>query len=118
VQKILAYLKKTPDLPLILGGSSPDTIGELGLTAYCDSNWETDRSTSGFLVFYGSSPIAWSSKRQAVVASSSVYAELISVYHTSAEIVWMRNVLDFLGQVLPFSTLTAKERLLTLRIIR
>jgi hypothetical protein len=101
VQKILAYLKKTPDLPLILGGSSPDTIGELGLTAYCDSNWETDRSTSGFLVFYGSSPIAWSSKRQAVVASSSVYAELISVYHTSAEIVWMRNVLDFLGQVLP-----------------
>ncbi len=65
------------------------------------SNWETDRSTSGFLVFYGSSPIAWSSLRQAVVASSSVYAELISVYHTSAEIVWMRNVLDFLGQVPP-----------------
>ena len=101
VQKILAYLKKIPDLPLVLGGNSPDTIGELGLTAYCDSNWETDRSTSGFLVFYGSSPVAWSSKRQAVVASSSVYAELISVYHTSAEIVWMRNVLDFLGQVLP-----------------
>ncbi len=36
-----------------------------------------------------------------MVASSSVYAELISVYHTSAEIVRMRNVLDFLGQVLP-----------------
>ncbi len=52
-------------------------------------------------MFYGSSPVAWSFKRQAVVASSSVYAELISVYHTSAEIVWMCNVLDFLGQVLP-----------------
>ncbi len=29
------------------------------------------------------------------------YAELISVYHTSAEIAWMRNVLDYNGQVLP-----------------
>ncbi len=52
-------------------------------------------------MLYGSSLVAWASKRQSVVASSVVYSEMISLYHASTEIVWMCNVLNFLGQALP-----------------
>jgi hypothetical protein len=101
VQKILAYLKGTSAQPLVLGGFSSSSSGSPEMTAYCDANWESDRSVSGFLILLGESPITWASKRQSIPATSSTYAEWISLYHTSTEMVWLTNVMNFLRQELP-----------------
>lgn len=92
VQKILAYLKNTPNLELKLDGNDP-----LILMGYSDSDWagdkDTSKSTTGYVFSLGSSPISWTSKTQKTVATSSTYAEYIAQYHTATEAIWLRQLL-------------------------
>ena len=45
----------------------------------------------------GDSPVAWSSKQQAVVALSSCEAEYLACTHAACQIIWMRQLLEELG---------------------
>jgi hypothetical protein len=68
--------------------------------AMSDSDWgmgDDCKSISGFIVLLGLSPIAWSSKQQAVVALSSCEAEYILVTHCTRDILWFRNFFAELG---------------------
>lgn len=51
------------------------------------------RSTTGFVVFLGSNPISWHSKKQGSVARSSTEAEYRALPNTTANISWIRKVL-------------------------
>lgn len=70
-KRILRYLKNNPSQGILLTSSSQ--------ASYCDSDWVgcpmTRRSTTGFCILLGDSPISWKSKKQVVVARSSVEAE-------------------------------------------
>ncbi|KAM2399221.1 hypothetical protein ACFXTH_035810 [Malus domestica] len=61
VKRILRYLKATR------GCGIQYIRGSLDLTAYSDANWAGDpndrRSTTGMVVFLGSNPISWMSKK-------------------------------------------------------
>jgi hypothetical protein len=58
----------------------------------------TDRhSITGYCILLGSSPIAWKSKKQAVVSRSSTEAELRALATTTIEIAWLRWLLANLG---------------------
>lgn len=86
VKQLLRYLVGTIDHGLFLQRNSP-----LSLHAYSDSDWENnpdDRSsTSVCVVFLGTNPISWSSKKQKFIACSSAKAEYIDVAFTTAEFI-------------------------------
>ena len=94
VLNILGYLHGTKDLGLGLTG----TGGQL--VAYADSNYATTRkdrkSVSGGAIMYGDSCIAWFSRTQRCVSTSSAEAEHISLAECSKEAMFVYHVLEFL----------------------
>lgn len=90
--KVLAYLANTESFGLTLGGHAP-----LVLKAYSDASFADDRdtrqSTSGSLIFLGTSLVDWRSKRQRSVAKSTMEAEYIAASETSADIQFWRQIL-------------------------
>jgi hypothetical protein len=68
------------------------------LSGYSDSDWagdyDTRKSTSGFVFGVGSAAISWSSKLQATVALSTCEAEYIGQTNAAKEAIWLRRLLD------------------------
>ena len=91
VQRLLRYIKgslgqavvfpKSGGLQLTVFSEAPpkSSEGEPGLTAFSDADMAGDvdgrKSTSVVLIFLGSSPIAWQSLKQKMVALSTCEAE-------------------------------------------
>ena len=70
------------------------------LTGFTDSDYagniDDRKSTSGFLFNLGSGAISWSSKKQEVVALSTLEAEYIEATSAACQVVWLRRlVVDF-----------------------
>lgn len=95
-KRVLRYLLSCPGQGILLATSSTAS-----LTAYCDSDWAgcpmTRRSTTGFCIFLGSSPISWKSKKQQVVARSTAEAEYRAMAMTTCEVTWITQLLKDLG---------------------
>lgn len=98
---VVWYLKRTRNLELQLGGTGP-----IELNGFCDSSYggfagpsgsRCSTSGFGFSLGIGSGLISWSSKRQAVTATSTSEAEYMACAHAAKEALWLRNVLDQLG---------------------
>ena len=64
--------------------------------AFSEADWARDptnrKSTTGMLVFLGSSPIFWSSKKQPTVSCSSTEAEYRALASTVVELAWLRTL--------------------------
>lgn len=73
LKRLLRYLHGTLYHGILLRKNSP-----LKLHAFTDADWAGDkdiyRSTSGYIVYLGSNPISWSSKRQSTLTGSSTEA--------------------------------------------
>lgn len=99
-KRILRYLAGTLSHGIFLGRQSP-----LHLHAFSDADWAGDTddfvSTNAYIVYLGSNPIAWSSKKQTGVARSSTEAEYRSVANTASELRWVTSLLQELGASLP-----------------
>lgn len=95
-KRVLRYLVGTTAQGILLASNSAAQ-----LTAFCDSDWAscpmTRRSTSGYCIFFGSSPVSWKSKKQTVVARSSAEAEYRAMALTTCEITWLTALLKDLG---------------------
>ena len=92
VTRLLHYLSRTPHYGLVYHGES------LHMHAYSDSDWATcpvtRRSISGTVVFLCGAPVSWMSRRQQIVATSSMEAEYIAAYYAAQDIVWFRALLS------------------------
>jgi hypothetical protein len=102
INHIFGYLAGTMDL-----GISFIKEDNSELVVYCDADYGSDindyKSTSGVMVFIGSTIVCWYSSKQTTVAQSSTDAEILAMNFAAKEIVWIRGLLDEMGlpQALP-----------------
>jgi histone deacetylase 1/2 len=96
VKRILRYIRLTVSYGLHI---RPHPSGVL--SAFSDADWagspDDRRSTGGYAVFYGSTLIAWSARKQATVSRSSTEAEYKAVGDATAEVIWVQSLLQELG---------------------
>jgi hypothetical protein len=102
INHIFGYLAGTVELGISFVKEDNSEV-----IVYCDADYGSDindyRSTSGVLVFIGSTPVCWYSSKQTTVAQSSTDAEILAMNFAAKEIVWIRGLLAEMGlpQLLP-----------------
>jgi hypothetical protein len=106
----IAYIKTTRDWVLTYGLQPPFTLQEpiqppsssrrkdtqSDIVVFSDADWATEagrHSISGFISFFRGCPINWASKKQPVVALSSMESEVIAANLAVKEGAWMRKVI-------------------------
>lgn len=91
VKRILRYVYGSLSVGLHFKRSS------VSLLAFSDFDWAGNRldrrSTTGFVIYLGSNPISWMSKKQTMVSSSSTEAEYRALAATTIELSWVRQIL-------------------------
>jgi len=91
VKRILRYLKRTLNLAI-----KYQKIDD-ALVAYSAADWvgylDDRHSTTGNLFLMAGGLISWLSKKQAIVALSTLEAEYVALSSATQEVVWLRKLL-------------------------
>jgi hypothetical protein len=119
VKRILRYLKGTLQKGLFFS-STGALLNSVYVKAYCDADWAGEviqrRSTTGFIVYIGSCPVSWQSKKQGSVSRSSTESEYRSLANTAAEISWIRHLLCDLKVQIPHAPVLKCDNLSALAL--
>ena len=95
-QRLVRYLKSSPGQGIVLSSTA-----SLQVNAFCDADYNscptTRRSLTGYMVMLGDSPVTWKTKKQSRVSLSSAEAEYRAMAMTCKELLWLKEVLQFLG---------------------
>jgi hypothetical protein len=102
----LRYLRGTRSVKLTYttGGAPGDDFLDLSdagyvanvPVAFSDSDWAPDRSVSSSVVMFNGAALLWRSKRQQTTALSSVEAELSALTSCGQDIMYVRDVCEWL----------------------
>jgi len=86
LKHVFRYLRGTTNLELTFRGT-----GDLHM--YSDSNWASNtidrHSITGYISYFGSAPISWSSQKQPTVALSTMEAKYMALAKTTCEAIWL-----------------------------
>jgi hypothetical protein len=90
IKKALRYIKGTKGLMLTYKISD-----SLEIVGYSDSDFigclDTDRSISGYVFKLTGGAISWSSSKQTVMTSSTIYAEFVACYEAVGQAMWLKK---------------------------
>ena len=90
--RLMRYLKRTVSYGLLYQ-KYPAVI-----KGYSDADWNTlsgdSLSTTGYVFTLGGGAICWKSKKQQIIAKSTMEAELIALASASEEAGWLRDLLS------------------------
>jgi len=93
VKCIMCYLQATTTYSLHI---TRDSL--LSLHGFTDADWagsiDNRKSTGGYLVYLGSTPISWKSRKQRTVVRSSTEAKYKALADGTAEILWIHSLLS------------------------
>ena len=96
-KEVLRYLKGTLDY-----GIKYTNASDVELTDYSDSDWagnpDDQRSTTGYAFGIGSGVVSWSNKKKHTISLSSTEAEYKSLCATTCEAIWLRRLLQDVGE--------------------
>ncbi|XP_019094592.1 PREDICTED: uncharacterized protein LOC109129976 [Camelina sativa] len=94
--RVVRYLKSNPGQGILLQAGT-----DLRISAWCDSDHGgcplSRRSLTAWVIQIGGSPVSWKTQKQDVVSRSSAEAEYRAMAETVCEILWLRELLTFLG---------------------
>jgi hypothetical protein len=81
----------------------------MAIKAFSDSDYAGDRdkrlSVTGLIIYVLGAPVAWKSHAQRNVTLSSTEAEYVAVSEVCTEIIFIRQVLNFMGIVVDYPIL-------------
>ena len=91
IERVMRYLKRTMNLglhykkfPVVLEG-------------YSDADWNTlsedSKATSGYIFNIAGGAVSWKSKKQTILAQSTMESEMIALATASEEVGWLRSLL-------------------------
>ena len=96
LKSLLRYIRSTADLGIVYGAS-----GSSNLVGYSDSDYAMDKldrkSVLGYVYMLGGGPIAWASRKQKSVSSSTTEAEYMALSSCAKEGLWIRQLLNDIG---------------------
>ncbi|CAI7860397.1 unnamed protein product [Closterium sp. NIES-53] len=76
--------------------------GKLFLTCFTDATWASEKedssSVGGYICLVGGGPDSWRSKKQTVTALSLVESEYMAMFHGLKDVIWLRGLLEEIGQ--------------------
>ncbi|CAI7841540.1 unnamed protein product [Closterium sp. NIES-53] len=76
--------------------------GKLFLTCFTDATWASEKddssSVGGYICVVGGGPVSWRSKKQTEAALFSVESEYMAMFHGVNEVIWLRRLLEEIGQ--------------------
>jgi len=94
LKHVFCYLRRTITLGITFRGTED-------LYMYSDSNWASDTvdycSITGYISYFSSAPISWSSQKQPTVALSTMEAEYIALAKATCKAIWLRKLSSELG---------------------
>ena len=96
MKHLLRYLAGTSFVALQLGGTEHKALTAFADAAYADEIGSR-YSTAGHIVFLDKSPIAWQSKVQTLVTTSTTEAEFINLTPAGRTLLWIANMLAEIG---------------------
>lgn len=103
-KRVVRYLKGTREYRVEFGAGKGWSLG-----GYSDADWAGDqvsrKSTSGYIFFFGAGPVAWVSHKQSCVSLSSMEAEYVALSEACQELLWLRRLMEDLGQVQQCTTI-------------
>jgi hypothetical protein len=99
VKRVLRCIQCTKDFDHMFERNEKE---DMELFDFCDSDWTGSmndmKSTSEYTFTFGSGVFLWLSKKQERVTHSSAEAEYISVSEVTKQVIWLRKVLEDMGE--------------------
>ena len=116
-KRVLRYLKGTRDLGIHFSRVSEEDGGSVRLLGYSDAGWENstktpsesvsllgysdadwannvkDRHSVGAFIFFYGGPVSWQSRKQTILATSTLESEFSALFESGKEALWLRQLL-------------------------